>query len=312
MDEPNPANKVTEDDGDAPLASPFESPAAPGPAAGPPPVVSKKQPAWTYFLTPAAVLLGAIIIAASIWWSTGRDNGDPETVVAAAADTSGAVSEAPAIGGNQPSGANDTLLSVFTQYAKAVGMNEQAFQTCLTKQTTVDLINAQYQRGTALGINGTPTFFINNKMIVGSQPLAIFDEIIKAELAGSPTSIDQYSANVRALANTNPPRFQIVAEPPDVSDAVFEGPADAKVIVAEFSDFQCPFCKRFTEETLPALKQTFLSQGVSIAFLHYPITQIHPNAGNASVAAICAAEQGKFWQMHDMLFATQQQWEKLN
>ena len=50
---------------------------------------------------------------------------------------------------------------------------------------------------------------------------------------------------------------------------------------------------------------------MSIAFLHFPITQIHPNAGNASVAAICAAEQGKFWPMHDLLFATQQNWEKL-
>jgi protein-disulfide isomerase len=48
-----------------------------------------------------------------------------------------------------------------------------------------------------------------------------------------------------------------------------------------------------------------------MAFLHFPITQIHPNAGNASVAAICAGEQGKFWEMHDLLFARQQEWQNL-
>ena len=50
---------------------------------------------------------------------------------------------------------------------------------------------------------------------------------------------------------------------------------------------------------------------MAIAFLHFPITQIHPNAGNASVAAICAGEQGKFWQMHDLLFARQTEWADL-
>ena len=289
--------------GDTPEA--IEAPAAEVEVS--PPYIIRRQPIWTYFLTPAALLIGALIISGTIWKFSGDDM--PAPVVTAAPDTTGAVSEAPGAGATLAKG--DTLLSVFSGYAKTLGMNEQSFTACLSKQSNVDLITKQFQRGTQLGITGTPTFFINNKMIIGAQPTQLFEEVIRAELAGSPTTLDGYSANIKALAATTPPRFQIMDSRPDVSDAVFEGKPDAKVIIAEFSDFQCPFCKRWAEQTLPILCATYEPLGVSIAFLHFPITQIHPNAGNASVAAICAAEQGKFWPMHDLLFATQQNWEKL-
>ena len=172
------------------------------------------------------------------------------------------------------------------------------------------MITTQLRRGTELGITGTPTFFINNKKIVGAQPAAIFQEVIDRELQGSPTSLDAYSANVRALATTSPPRFEIVPSPPDVSDATFDGDRAARVVIAEFSDFQCPFCRRWNEETLGALRPTF-GKDVALAFLHFPIVQIHPNAGNASLAAICADKQGKFWDMHDLLFAHQAEWQSL-
>jgi protein-disulfide isomerase len=81
-------------------------------------------------------------------------------------------------------------------------------------------------------------------------------------------------------------------------------------MIAEFSDFQCPFCKRWTESSLGAVRKR-LGDDVAIAFLHFPITQIHPNAGNASVVAICAGQQGKFWEMHDLLFARQAEWSNL-
>src|SRR5690606_14001591 len=108
---------------------------------------------------------------------------------------------------------------------------------------------------------------------------------------------DGYSTGVRELAASN--RFAIVAEKPDVSGAAIEGSANAKVMVAEFSDFQCPFCKQWTDASLKALRAK-LGNDVALAFLHFPIVQIHPNAGNASLVAICAGEQGKFWPMHDL------------
>jgi len=193
-------------------------------------------------------------------------------------------------------------------------MDEAKFTQCLQNQDSapakIALINSQLQRGSALGINGTPTFVINNKMIVGAQPAAIFDEIIDRELKGSPASLDGYSANIQALATSSPPRFQILPAKVDVSDAPVEGNRNARVMIAEFSDFQCPFCKRWNEENLARIRAR-LGNDVAIAFLHFPITQIHANAGNASLAAICANEQGKFWQMHDLLFARQAEWQGL-
>lgn len=91
-----------------------------------------------------------------------------------------------------------------------------------------------------------------------------------------------------------------------------KGRADAPVTVYEMSDFQCPFCRRFALETFPALEKEYIATGkVRWVFIHYPLTQIHPNSLAASEFAACAAKQGKFWPAHDKIFATQPEWEKL-
>ncbi len=81
------------------------------------------------------------------------------------------------------------------------------------------------------------------------------------------------------------------------------GPADAPVTVVEFSDFECPYCARVG----PTLKQVLDHYGeqVRLVFRHYPLTSVHKHAQDAAEAALCAAEQGKFWEMHDALFADQ-------
>ena len=278
-------------------------------------VAAPQQPAWTYFLSPAALVLGSIIISFTIWY-TSEDAASPAPRAAANAGAiaSPAADQSLKPEATAPAATAKTLLATFASYATQVGMDEAKFNQCLqnqeTSQVKVALINAQLQRGAALGINGTPTFVINNKMVVGAQPGAIFDEIIDRELKGSPTSLEGYSANIQALASSSPPRFQILAAKVDVSDAPVEGSRNAKVMIAEFSDFQCPFCKRWNEENLTRIRAK-LGNDVALAFLHFPIAQIHPNAGNASIASICANEQGKFWQMHDLLFARQAEWEKL-
>ena len=268
-----------------------------------------QQPAWTYFLSPAALVLGSIIISLTIWYTSDDSGGGAPKGAAMAAFNESVKPDDVA-----PVSSAKTLTATFAGYAKQVGVDEAKFSQCLqnqdTAQTKIALINGQLQRGSALGINGTPTFVINNKMIVGAQPGVIFDEIIDRELKGSPTSLEGYSANIQALASSAPPRFQILPAKVDVSDAPVEGNRNARVMIAEFSDFQCPFCKRWNDENLARIR-TKIGNDVALAFLHFPITQIHPNAGNASIAAICANEQGKFWQMHDLLFARQTEWENL-
>jgi len=257
-------------------------------------------------LLPAAILVGALAVATAVLYSRGG-SGDGKEAAAAAA-TSGGVANVFGTPGaaTQPA----TLAAAFRGYAGQVGMDDAAFVACLADPANADLINTQLQRGAALGIDGTPTFFINNKRVVGDQPWAIFDEVISAELAGSPRTLDGYSAAVKALAAKTPPQFEILPSRVDFTGSQIEGDANAPVMVVEYSDFQCPFCKRWVEQTLPKLRARE-KEGVALAFLHFPIVQIHPNAGFASLAGACAARQGKFWPMHDLLFARQTEWQKL-
>ena len=81
------------------------------------------------------------------------------------------------------------------------------------------------------------------------------------------------------------------------------GKKTAALAIVEFSDFQCPYCIRFSREVLPSLQQKYITTGiVQMAFRHLPLSRIHPLAEKAAIAAQCAAKVGKFWEMHDRLF----------
>jgi formate-nitrite transporter family protein len=84
------------------------------------------------------------------------------------------------------------------------------------------------------------------------------------------------------------------------------GTAGAKVTLVEFGDFQCPACGAYE----PIVRQVVAENAGNIQFVfkHYPLTQIHPNALLAAKASEAAGLQGKFWEMHDMLYDRQQEW----
>jgi len=89
----------------------------------------------------------------------------------------------------------------------------------------------------------------------------------------------------------------------DIGDAPARGPESAPVTIVEFSDFQCPFCARVTP-TLEQIKQEY-GDRVRLIFKHNPLA-FHARAMGAHQASLAAGEQGKFWEMHDRLFADQQ------
>jgi protein-disulfide isomerase len=90
-----------------------------------------------------------------------------------------------------------------------------------------------------------------------------------------------------------------------VSGAPFKGSSDAKLAFVEFSDFQCSFCGKFTRETLPLIERDYVATGkVRLIFKNLPLP-MHPDAEKAAEAGECAKAQGKFWDMHDKLFANQ-------
>jgi protein-disulfide isomerase len=91
--------------------------------------------------------------------------------------------------------------------------------------------------------------------------------------------------------------------------ARIRGAETAQVWLVEISDFQCPFCKQWHDETFAKLDQEYVKTGkIKIAYLNFPLTRIHKNAQIAAEAAMCAGVQGKFWELHTALFQTQSRW----
>src|SRR2546426_8486522 len=88
-----------------------------------------------------------------------------------------------------------------------------------------------------------------------------------------------------------------------------KGRPDAPVTVYEMSDFQCPYCRAFALTTMPLLEREYVQTGkVRLVYINLPLTTLHANAARAAELAVCAARQGKFWPMHDLLFQRQDGW----
>jgi protein-disulfide isomerase len=85
-----------------------------------------------------------------------------------------------------------------------------------------------------------------------------------------------------------------------------KGSQTAKLILIEFTDYQCPFCSRHVQQTLPQIERDYVNTGqVRYVVRDFPLESIHKDALKAAEAAHCAGEQGKYWPMHDQLFANQ-------
>ncbi|MFZ5880259.1 MAG: DsbA family protein [Chloroflexota bacterium] len=82
-----------------------------------------------------------------------------------------------------------------------------------------------------------------------------------------------------------------------------QGPADAPITIVEFSDFQCPFCRKFYLETYKGLLAAYPGQ-IRFVYRNFPLTNIHPEAFPSAVASLCAHDQGAFWDYHDKLLSS--------
>jgi protein-disulfide isomerase len=91
-----------------------------------------------------------------------------------------------------------------------------------------------------------------------------------------------------------------------LDDDPLMGDRKARLVLVEFSDFQCPFCARFASETLPEIRKDYIKTGkLKYVFRDFPITSAHKDAFKAALASGCALDQGKYWEMHDQLFENQ-------
>jgi protein-disulfide isomerase len=113
-------------------------------------------------------------------------------------------------------------------------------------------------------------------------------------------------AEIKRLLQTRPAAADALPKDPvAIAGEPTKGNGTAKVAVIEFSDYQCPFCSRYSKNTLPQIATDYIDTGkIRYVFRDLPLS-FHKQAFKAAEAAHCAGAQGKFWEMHDLLFQNQ-------
>jgi protein-disulfide isomerase len=202
-----------------------------------------------------------------------------------------------------PTGLPPLAIESLRGYALVLGLDVKKFDECLDGGKEKDKIDSDVAMGTSLGVTGTPAFFVNGRFLGGAFPFANFKEVIDKELAGQGSNnAKSYSADLQKAADDKYFIPKSVVVKISESDQV-RGPNDAKVTIVEFSDYQCPYCVQ-ASNTVNQILGAYKDQ-VRFIYKNFPLTNIHPYAEKAAEAALCAAEQGKFWEYHDKLFKTQ-------
>ncbi len=186
------------------------------------------------------------------------------------------------------------------EYASELGLDSARFDECLDADRYAQEVIKDMQEGEHFGVQGTPAFFINGEMISGAASYTVFKAAIE-----------------KALAKDEPYDSTGIAD-----DDPWKGDPDARVVIVEFSDFQCPYCAAFygsNEQLIAQFKQRdpawqpgypnilkeYVDTGrVKFVYRDFPLDN-HVYAQKAAEAAECADEQGRFWDYHDMLFERQ-------
>jgi protein-disulfide isomerase len=208
-------------------------------------------------------------------------------------------------------------------YAKQIGLDVAKWKADMADERLSAIINKDQALAQQLGASGTPAFFINGRFLSGAQPIENFKGLIDEELGKAETLVkggvapSQVYARIIEKGVDRAPSRAAQAEPPPAAarkveipaDSPAVGPATAKVTIVEWSDFECPFCSRAVP-TINKIKETY-GKDVRVVFRHQPLP-MHPNAKPAAAASMAAHEQGKFWEMHDKLFANQRALDRAN
>lgn len=192
-------------------------------------------------------------------------------------------------------------------YATQVGLDMAAFKKVMASGKYKAKIKADQKLAGEVSARGTPNTFVNGRQVTGARPFADFkklidEEIVKAKalLAKGIARKDVYSETIK-----NGKVFKPLADKVSTFSAgniTRLGSKDAKVIVYEFSDFQCPYCSRVGGPLKDLVKA--YDGDVAVVFKHFPLS-FHKEALPAATASMAAGQQGKFWEYHDKLFAEQ-------
>jgi protein-disulfide isomerase len=203
------------------------------------------------------------------------------------------------------------------QMARDLGLDLDRFHRDAESQETKDQVEADQAQARALGATGTPYFYVNGQRVAGAQPFEQFKLVVDSALKRADAALakgvsrkDLYETLVKdgQAGPPAPPPQQAPTATPQArnvdlgTDSPWTGARNAKVTIVEFSDFQCPFCLR-AEPTLQKILETYKGD-VKLVWRNEPLS-FHPNALPAAKAAMAAHKQGKFWQMHKLMFEHQ-------
>ncbi|HSK04582.1 MAG TPA: thioredoxin domain-containing protein [Kofleriaceae bacterium] len=204
-------------------------------------------------------------------------------------------------------------------YARELGLDMVRFRADLDAGRHRAQIDADAKDAAALGLAGTPAFFINGRAVPGAQPLKVFADVVDQELARAA----QQGVGYEALVATGRP----TADVPQTDRAAFRfdadqiykvglglpghrlGSDDALVTIVVWGDFQCGYCARMAP-VLDHVRQKYGAE-VRIVYRHLAMPG-HRQAQLAAEAGVAAAEQGKFWAFHDRVFARPAQLDRLS
>ncbi len=210
----------------------------------------------------------------------------------------------------------------FDQWAEATGVPMSRFRRGVALNTWEPKIRADLALADRLHVNGTPSAFINGRVLSGAQPTPAFIALVEEELAKA--LVKESSGTAREMLYAELSTANVAAHPlkadrdddeePEDTKTVFkvpvgtspqQGSPTALVTIVEFSDFQCPYCKR-VEEPLTQVKSTY-GDKIRIVWKNEPLP-FHPRAIPAAMLALEArAQKGEpgFWGVHDALYLSQ-------
>lgn len=165
-------------------------------------------------------------------------------------------------------------------YAEELGLDVEKFKVDMESDEAGEAVLRGIAEGNAAGVQSTPTILIN----------------------GAPIS-DRTEGSIQALIDEAVAAGQKQELPEGYHT---KGADEPYVVIEEYSDLQCPACR----SAFPLLKKIIEDNGdtTALVYKHFPLTQIHANATAAARATEAAAMQGKFWEMHDLLFERQRDW----
>ncbi len=212
----------------------------------------------------------------------------------------------------------------FAGLAGGVGVDMASYGECVESGRPNAQIEAGITEAQGLGFNGTPSFQLvadgleDTYTLIGAQPLGTFQSYLDSLLAGEAPDDTQtaqdsgetsepvglpFWADVETGLRPDPDRPGV-----NLAGDHYKGNPDASLVVVEFSDFECPFCRDHAVDTQPIIDEVLVETGeVLWIFKHLPL-DAHPSARVAAVAAECAGDQGQFWEVHDLLFGSIEEW----